>query len=63
MISTPPAALRAALTQQEAAKFLGVTSRTLRNWRSAGFGPQPIRDGVAMLYDRAAIEAFAEGAR
>jgi hypothetical protein len=32
------------------------------NWRNAGFGPQPTRDGARWLYDRAAIEAFRTGA-
>jgi len=63
MISTPPAALRAALLQKEAAAILGVTARTLRNWRRYGFGPQPHEDGGRLLYDRAAVDAFAAGAR
>lgn len=62
MITTPPAALRAALNQAEAAKLLRVSERTLLNWRRAHFGPQPVRDGAAWLYDRSAIEAFAAGA-
>lgn len=63
MLSTPPAALRAALLQKEAAELLGVSVRTLSNWRRDGFGPQPIRDGGRLLYDRATVEAFSRGAR
>lgn len=59
---SPPAALRAGLTQAEAAAILRVTDRTLRNWRKAGFGPQPVRDGGRVLYDRGAVEAFQAGA-
>lgn len=63
MLSTPPAALRAALLQKEAATILGVSPRTLHNWRRDGFGPQPYEDGGRWLYDRAAIEAYAAGVR
>lgn len=60
---TAPIHLRSAMLQNEAAAFLGVTPRTLRNWRRAGFGPQPREDGGHLLYDRAELEAFARGAR
>jgi DNA-binding transcriptional MerR regulator len=59
----PPAAVRAALVQTEAAAFLGVNRRTLHNWRRAGFGPKPSRVAGRLLYDRAELEAFARGAR
>jgi len=62
-MTTVPTALRAALNQREAAALLGVTPRTLQLWRKSDFGPRPIRDGVSLLYDRAAVVAFAEGAR
>jgi hypothetical protein len=55
--------LRQGLTQQEAARSLGTTTRTLQRWHKAGFGPQPIRDGVCALYDPAAVAAFKAGAR
>ena len=61
MLTLPPAALRAGLSQIEAASLLGVTRRTLNNWRQAGFGPQPIRDGRRLLYDRGQVEAFRTG--
>jgi predicted DNA-binding transcriptional regulator AlpA len=62
MLTTPPAALRAGLTKSEAAALLRVSKKTLWNWRRANFGPQPIRDGARLLYDRSAIEAFKAGA-
>jgi DNA-binding transcriptional MerR regulator len=62
MTTTPPVSLRAGLTQSETARLLKVSERTLLNWRRAGFGPQPIRDGSFWLYDRSAVEAFQAGA-
>ena len=61
MPNLPPAHLRLGLSQNEAAEFLGVTRQTLRNWRLAGFGPQPTRDSGRLLYDRAELEAFRAG--
>lgn len=66
MLILPPASLRPGLTQIEAAALLGVSRRTLNNWRRAGFGPQPVsesgRPHARLLYDRAAVESFAAGA-
>lgn len=62
MTSNLPANLRAGLNQMEAAAALGVSERTLLNWRSAGFGPQPVRDGGRWLYDPASIAAHVAGA-
>ena len=59
--STQP--LRSGLSPAEVASALGVTTRTLRNWRKVDFGPVPISDRGRLLYDRAAVEAFARGAR
>jgi DNA-binding transcriptional MerR regulator len=59
---TPPATLRVGLNQTEAAALVGVSTVTLRNWRKAGFGPQPVRDAGRLLYDRGAIEAHLAGA-
>jgi DNA-binding transcriptional MerR regulator len=56
-------ALRQGLTQQEVAKALGTTTRTLQRWQRAGFGPQPVRDGAHVLYDPVAVAAFKAGAR
>ena len=61
MLNFPPVTLRAGLSQLEAAAFLAVTDRTMRNWQRSGFGPQPVRDGARLLYDRAEVESFAAG--
>ena len=52
-----------ALLQKDVASQLGVTTRTLRRWRRDGFGPVATRAGTSLLYDRAAVEAFARGVR
>jgi len=44
------------LTQGEAAALLGLTDRTLRNWRRGGIGPTAIRYGNALLYRRTELE-------
>jgi excisionase family DNA binding protein len=62
MLDQIPSPLRTGLTQTEVAKVLGVTRQTLNNWVHKEYGPQPVRDGRHLLYDRAAIEAFARGA-
>lgn len=53
--------LQTGLPPREAAAILGVTDRTLRNWRKSGFGPEPHRIGGALLYDPAVVEAFRAG--
>ena len=35
------------LTSKQAAEYLGITSRTLTNWRYRGTGPKFIRTGAA----------------
>lgn len=62
-MSFAPTNLRPALLQKEAAEHLGVSIRTLLNWRNTNHGPQPVRDSGRWLYDRAEVEAFARGAR
>ena len=62
-MTSTPAALRAALLQKEASAALGVSVRTLLNWRKAGYGPQPTWDGGRWLYDRAEIDAHLAGVR
>lgn len=41
-----------------AAKVLGITSRTLRNWRNAGSGPRFAKIGGAVWYNLRDLEAF-----
>lgn len=62
MLKLPTPTLRLGLSQIEAASVLGVTRRTLNNWQRIGYGPQPVRDGNRLLYNRAEVEAFAAGA-
>lgn len=49
------------LLQKDAAAKIGVTTRTMRRWMRDGFGPPATRVGPALLYDRAAVEAFSRG--
>ncbi|HET6388571.1 hypothetical protein [Hyphomicrobium sp.] len=49
------------VNQRRAAELLGVTTRTLRNWKSADFGPRPVRDGPSLLYRRDEIDDFRMG--
>ena len=63
MITSVRPALRAGIQQNEAAAVLGVSTRTLRKWLHAGYGPQPTRDGGRLLYDRASLQSFMAGVR
>lgn len=49
------------LTQGEAAALLGLTDRTLRNWRRDSYGPAPVKYGSALLYRRSEVEVFRAG--
>ena len=46
------------LSSDEAAPLIGVTPKTLANWRVAGRGPQHIRAGRKVTYDVADIEIW-----
>lgn len=46
------------ITQEEAARILGVSSRTLRNWRRDGYGPRVIAYGRRVLYSESAIDEW-----
>lgn len=49
------------LTCAQVAKRLGVTTRTLHNWRADGIGPDYVRlTASAVRYPMAALEAFIE---
>ena len=49
------------LKVQRAADRLGVTSRTLSNWRRTGYGPTWKRTGSGLLYyDAASVAEWAE---
>ena len=46
------------LAVADAAAFLGLSVKTLANWRVSGAGPQFIKLGSRVLYNRADLEAF-----
>jgi excisionase family DNA binding protein len=48
------------LTEQELAKLLKVTVRTVRNWRAEGTGPRPLRAGRGIRYRRRDVDAWLE---
>lgn len=49
---------RQLLTTGEVALWLQVAPKTLRNWRSAGIGPEALKLHSSVRYDRAAVEAW-----
>jgi predicted DNA-binding transcriptional regulator AlpA len=48
----------AALNENQAAEFLGVSVRTLQAWRVRGGGPLYVKLGRAVRYQRRALIAF-----
>ena len=52
--------LDAALNENQAAEFLGVSVRTLQAWRVRGGGPQYCKIGRSVRYQRRALVAFQE---
>jgi hypothetical protein len=59
MHSIPIAAdLDAALNENQAAEFLGVSVRTLQAWRVRGGGPPYVKIGRAVRYQRRVLVAF-----
>lgn len=56
----PKADNDAACTEMQAAAFLGVSVRTLQGWRSRGGGPDFVRCGRAIRYQRRALLAYIE---
>jgi len=50
--------------RRDAAAFIGITPKTLAEWKRLGKGPMPRRVGSRIFYFRRDIEAFiATGAR
>lgn len=47
------------LTEAQAAARLSLAQKTLRNWRSAGVGPPPLKLGSAVRYHQDALDAWA----
>lgn len=53
-----------AVMPNEAARYLGVATKTLANWRAAGKGPTYIRHGAgSVAYLRADLVAYREAQR
>lgn len=53
-----------AVMPNEAARYLGVATKTLANWRSMGYGPAYIRHGAGnVAYLRADLEAYRDAQR
>jgi predicted DNA-binding transcriptional regulator AlpA len=48
----------AALSENQAAEFLGVSVRTLQAWRVRGGGPQYVKLGRAVRYQRRELVAY-----
>jgi len=52
--------LDAALNENQAGEFLGVSVRTLQAWRVRGGGPPYVKIGRAVRYQRRALVTFQE---
>lgn len=58
MQQTSTSPLRRRLTEREAAAELGISFRTLQQWRVRGFGPTFLKIGRAVRYDAESLEAW-----
>jgi predicted DNA-binding transcriptional regulator AlpA len=59
MLSTPIAYdPDSALTENQAADFLGLSVRTLQAWRVRGAGPRYVKIGRAVRYQRGELVSF-----
>lgn len=59
-----PSTTPALLDQHQVAHILGVSPRTLEDWRVTGHGPDFVKLSYRTVrYELAAIEAFIKGAR
>lgn len=63
MIANIAADIPPVLIQKQTAERLGVSIRTLNNWKRRGHGPRPTNFGGVLVYDAAAVEAYARGVR
>ena len=57
-MTTPTAPARRLDTEREAAAYLNVSHRTLQAWRLRGGGPEYVKLGAAIRYDRDALDRF-----
>lgn len=46
------------MNQKEAAKYLGLTTRTLLYWRQIGTGPKAYKIGSRWLFKKADLDKF-----
>lgn len=49
------------VSRREAAKFLGLSSKTLSEWAAKGLGPSPFKIGGRVFYHLTDLTAFASG--
>jgi len=57
-MTTPTAPARRLDTERQAAAYLNVSHRTLQAWRLRGGGPEYVKLGAAIRYDRDALDRF-----
>jgi excisionase family DNA binding protein len=56
--TTATAPSKGALSAREAADYLGVSPKTLENWRARGEGPAYVRLGARVVYRPADLDKF-----
>lgn len=49
------------MSRQDAARYLGLSDKTLAMWQLAGKGPQVTKVGGRVFYFKAALDAFIAG--
>ncbi|WP_295400634.1 helix-turn-helix domain-containing protein [uncultured Thiocystis sp.] len=57
-MQTPISPVRRRLNEREAAAELGISFRTLQQWRVRGIGPVFLKLGRAVRYDADALETW-----
>ncbi len=60
---TMPHAQKLRLSEREAATFLGITQRTLQDWRLNRRGPAYIKLGRRIVYGRDDLQAYLDANR
>ena len=49
------------MSREDAARYLGLTPKTLAMWAMEGKGPEPVRVGGRVFYFRDALDRFIRG--
>ena len=49
------------VSRRDAAKYLGLSSKTLSEWAGKGLGPSPFKVGGRVFYHLSDLAAFASG--